>query len=352
MSEYIVQSSSLKAVADKIREKTGDSAPLEFPDEFITAIDGLIDPSNPPATPTDSVLFYSASPFAILKNNPSGTALECSTDNINWESYVSATTISAGKLGGWYRLYFRGRNNTTVSTAATQCFQISGIGVKCVGNLNNLINYSGNVTTIANSALKGLFHSQQAIDFDVTLPAVSVGNNAYEQMFYGCKSMTKAPELPATTLGNNCYHEMFWSCISLKTPPPVLPALALVVSCYESMFAGCYRLISPPPIMATSLASACCKTMFQNCNNLEKLPKLYSTTLVTNCYTTMFYDCPKIKLSETQTDEYQTPYIIPYTGTGTGSGTNNMFLNTGGTFTGTPAINTTYYTSNELVPAT
>ena len=352
MSEYIVQDSSLTAVANKIREKTGGSAPLEFPDEFVAAIDGLIDPSNLPATPTDSVLFYSVSPFTIYKGNPTGTNLEYSTDNSNWVSYVSGDTISAGKVDGWYRLYFRGSNNTTVSTSASQGFHVSGLGVKCVGNLNKLLDYSENVTTIANSALKGLFYDQYAIDIDVTLPAESVGNYAYEQMFYNCRNMTKAPELPATTLGMSCYHEMFWSCVSLKTPPTVLPALALAVSCYEAMFNGCYSLTSPPAIMATSLVSACCRSMFQNCNNLEKLPKLYSTTLVTNCYTSMFYTCPKIKLSETQTDEYQTPYSIPYTGTGTGSGMNNMFLSTGGTFTGTPTINTTYYTSNELVPST
>ena len=65
----------------------------------------------------------------------------------------------------------------------------------------------------------------------------------------------------------------------------------------------------------------------------------------------MFYGCRLIKLSTTQTGEYQTPYRIPKSGTGTTAtgALTEMFANTGGTFTGTPSINTTYYTSNTVV---
>lgn len=62
----------------------------------------------------------------------------------------------------------------------------------------------------------------------------------------------------------------------------------------------------------------------------------------------MFQSCTKIKLSSTQTEEYTVEYRIPSSGTAT-TGTNslnNMFAYTGGTFTGTPSINTTYYLSN------
>ena len=44
-------------------------------------------------------------------------------------------------------------------------------------------------------------------------------------------------------------------------------------------------------------------------------------------------------------------YRIPTIGTGTSgsSSLSDMFKNTGGTFIGTPTINTTYYTSNTVV---
>jgi hypothetical protein len=65
----------------------------------------------------------------------------------------------------------------------------------------------------------------------------------------------------------------------------------------------------------------------------------------------MFRNCSKIKLSTTQTWEYQTEYRIPTTWTWTSwsSSLSNMFTSTWWTFTWTPSINTTYYTSNTVV---
>ena len=76
-----------------------------------------------------------------------------------------------------------------------------------------------------------------------------------------------------------------------------------------------------------------------------------ATTLQSNCYYQMLYGCTKIKVSTTQTGIYDTAYRIPIVGTGT-TATNaltDMFTSTGGTFTGTPEINTTYYTENTIV---
>lgn len=59
----------------------------------------------------------------------------------------------------------------------------------------------------------------------------------------------------------------------------------------------------------------------------------------------MFYGCTSIEFSKTQDDEYTQEYRIPTSGTGS-TATNalsSMFASTGGTFTGTPSINTTYY---------
>ncbi len=65
----------------------------------------------------------------------------------------------------------------------------------------------------------------------------------------------------------------------------------------------------------------------------------------------MFSGCSSIKLSATNTDDYTTEYRIPTTGSGTtaSSALASMFKGTGGTFTGTPTINTVYYTSNTVV---
>ena len=63
----------------------------------------------------------------------------------------------------------------------------------------------------------------------------------------------------------------------------------------------------------------------------------------------MFQGCTSLKLSTTQTGEYTQEYRIPSSGTGTtaSNALTNMFVSTGGTFTGTPEINTTYYLSSD-----
>ena len=63
----------------------------------------------------------------------------------------------------------------------------------------------------------------------------------------------------------------------------------------------------------------------------------------------MFRRCANLKLSSTKTDEYTQEYRIPSSGDGITATTafNDMFTSTGGTFTGTPEINTTYYLSSD-----
>lgn len=119
-------------------------------------------------------------------------------------------------------------------------------------------------------------------------------------------------------------------------------------NCYRGMFNGCKSLTQAPTLPATTLASGCYYAMFQNCTGLTQAPALPATTLATDCYNSMFFGCTGLKLSSTQTGEYTVAYRIPASGTGT-TATNaltNMFFITGGTFTGTPEINTTYYLSN------
>ena len=63
----------------------------------------------------------------------------------------------------------------------------------------------------------------------------------------------------------------------------------------------------------------------------------------------MFHGCTNLKLSSTRTGEYTQEYRIPSSGDGVAAtdALADMFTSTGGTFTGTPAINTTYYLSSD-----
>ena len=97
-----------------------------------------------------------------------------------------------------------------------------------------------------------------------------------------------------------------------------------------------------------TLAINCYSNMFQGCTALTQAPSLPATTLELGCYTSMFQGCTSLKLSSTKTDEYTQEYRIPSSGNGTTAmnALMNMFASTGGTFTGTPEINTTYYLSS------
>ena len=118
--------------------------------------------------------------------------------------------------------------------------------------------------------------------------------------------------------------------------------------CYCYMFRGCTALTQAPSLPATTLANSCYRNMFYGCTSLTQVPALPATTLKNYCYYQMFYGCASLKLSSTQTGEYTQEYRIPSSGTGTtaANALTSMFTSTGGTFTGTPTINTTYYLSN------
>ena len=89
--------------------------------------------------------------------------------------------------------------------------------------------------------------------------------------------------------------------------------------------------------------------MFSGCTSLTQAPTLPATALANYCYQSMFYNCTSLKLSSTKTDEYTQEYRIPSSGNGTTAtdALTDMFTSTGGTFTGTPEINTIYYLSSD-----
>ena len=257
--------------------------------------------------------------------------IEYSTDAVSWSIWDGATTLSAADG----KLYIRGLNNTQITGAKTAQYNnhnawvLAGSDISCSGSIENLLDYK-----------QATYYQHPTMDA-----------YCFKGIFASCTSLTTAPELPATTLAEACYFQMFKDCTGLTTAPE-LPATTLAASCYKSMFYGCTSLTTAPELPATVVANSCYAEMFQKCTNLETLPALPATDMGFYCYNYMFADCTKIKLSTTQTDEYQNPYRIPTTGDGkeyNGDSRTNMFLRTGGTFTGTPTINTTYYTSNTIV---
>lgn len=129
----------------------------------------------------------------------------------------------------------------------------------------------------------------------------------------------------------------------------ILPASVMNKYGYYQMFANCSNLMYPPELPATTLAKYCYSSMFAACVRLQSLPILPATELESGCYGGMFGYCQHIKLSEVEGGIYTKPYRIPTDGVGIDDegALNMMFYGTGGSFTGTPTINTTYYLAEE-----
>ena len=206
-------------------------------------------------------------------------------------------------------------------------------------------------TQLATWCYRDMFNGCESLVEAPELPATTLKAYCYYGMFAGCESLVTPPELPATTLDQYCYGQMFSACKSLATAP-ALPATVLKRDCYDGMFQSCYALTESPALPATTLADFCYMYMFSGCKNLVKIPRLNAVTLPHCCYAEMFNLCAKIKFSDVQTDEYKYAFRIPYEGMGEDvddSALNSMFAGTSGTVKGTPLINTTYYTSNEII---
>ena len=253
--------------------------------------------------PTTYLEFSSSTPMTIkpIYTN-SGVLLQYKIDGGQWKNISSGVTTPSANV-----IYFRGvatgtKSLYSVSNSAYAWVFTGATNLECIGNINSLI--------------------QDVLGGDVL--DIKLGDYCYGYMFYGCKSLTTAPTLPSTTI-NFC--------------------------CYEGMLSGCSSLTVAPTLPATTLAQYCYQRMFSGCTSLTVVPTLPATTLTGYCYKEMFRNCTNSKVSTTKTGEYQTEYRIPPTGTGKLStdSLTDMFLNTGGTFKGTPNINTIYYTANIIV---
>jgi hypothetical protein len=263
---------------------------------------GLLGGVKPTEGEPAYLTFQSVSPFSISTTPHWDGIMEYSTDTVSWAIWNGSSVSSVNG-----KLYFRGTNNTRVSSTSTGSYSawtITGSSVECVGNIEYLLDYA----TVARGQ-----HPTMA-------------THCYEYIFRNDVALTVAPMLPAIILSEFCYRGMFCNCTSL-TVSPSLPATTLANSCYGNMFQGDTALVIVPALLAT--------------------------TLITNCYNFMFYGCSAFKVSSIKTGAYQHAWRIPVSGTGTEAGATNWnyytLSSTGGTFTSTPQVNTTYYIENKPV---
>lgn len=255
------------------------------------------------------VTFSSPSSFTIgtanSTKNWNGT-IEYSTDKTNWNTWAGTSVLVGVSDGTSYNLYLRGTNNTYITGSGSSVqwsVNTNGTtGVAISGNIENLLDYA----------------------------TVQLGNHP--------------------TMSIYCFRRLFYTATGVgDCSKLILGALTVPNYGYATMFSRS-SITAPPILMATSIGDHGCNSMFYNCTSLDKLTKLNIITIGTSGCLSMFYGCTNIKMSTTQTSTYVNAYTIP-TASSSSSYT-DMFLNTGGSFSGTPTFGTTYYTSNDIIDGT
>ena len=242
--------------------------------------------------------FISPYSFTVSVSTPGwdGT-MEYSTDATTWTAWDGSAITSAIGVNddaGYYVVYLRGTGNTvfvggTVESATG--FTLDGMSIQCKGNIEMLLDY-------ATAEAGG--HP-------------SMGIKCFYNLFENCTALVAPPELPAIEVSETSYKHKKNKKNHIVTAPK-LPAKKVAAYGYAYMFAYCTSLVYLPVINATSAEALACMVMFG--------------------------ECSKIKLSTGADDEYTQPYKLSI------DQNQNMFYNTGGTFTGEPISNTTYYVSN------
>lgn len=174
----------------------------------------------------------------------------------------------------------------------------------------------------------------------------------FTKCFEGCVNLQKAPKLKDLSVleyNNNeyaipiTYTRMFYNCSSLQTAPDI--EMAGQYAHCEYMFYNC-SLIKNLPYLGNLYWYAYFTNMFAGCSNLEEVYDFSHANITDGSLAHMFDGCSKIKISETQTDEYINSIKITEFSSLPNLTLTDMFANTGGTFAGTPSSGVTYYTSN------
>ena len=267
MANYIVSDTNLTAVANAIRTKGGTSAPLEFPDDFVSAIGDIQTGGGTPAVPTGAVRFldydgtvvaaYSASEFASLTALPSQPIHSGLTgQGWTWKLADAKTYVqNNGKLdiGGYYvtddgktRLYIEIPQDTPSNrmTFYVRCSPTVAAGVTIDWG-------DGTTTTTDSTSSKNYEHTYEATgEYLITLTVSSgtlrlVGSSS--QSIFGSTSVThNRTRIKKVELGSNLHATSgigtyaFSYCYSLQSV--TIPNS--VTSIGGNAFSYCYSLQS------------------------------------------------------------------------------------------------------------
>lgn len=116
--------------------------------------------------------------------------------------------------------------------------------------------------------------------------------------------------------------------------------------CYK-MFSGCAALTEMPDLNASNIGSYGYANMFEGCTKLKTIKPLNATTIANYSYKEMFKNCSGLIISEGSGENQ----FLSMPASAPSNAGDNMFIGTGGRFTGTPTASSNYF-YNATLPAT
>lgn len=246
MTDYVVRDTQLTSIADAIRAKGSTSAPISFPDGFVSAVQAFPDTMTLDSlSVTENGVYTPSSGHAYSEVTVDVSGSGGGTDA---EDGIITRTISGNYTNervtqvGSYAFYMCS-GLTTVSFPA--CTTISTQAFYACSSLNT-VNFP-TCTTIGNSAFHACIRLTTvnfpvcttigAYAFDacsrlttVSFPAcTSIGGTA----FYGCSSLTTVNFPVCTSIGGTAFN----ACSRLTTV-----SFPVCVSIGNSAFSTCYKL--------------------------------------------------------------------------------------------------------------
>lgn len=231
----------------------------------------------------------------------------------------------------------------TFNSMFASCTALTTIGADMMGTIN--------VPSGKYSCFSYMFSKCTAL---TTLPTTwlkvtgNCGSNLFDNMFNGCAALVTFQGLDISTLTtaeDMAFKSMFNSCTKLTDVDlSVGQFTELGSQCCSTMFYGCTSLYYMPQLWfenVTKVGNNCFSSMFSGCSVLSEPLVIKATTIGTTAFSEM-YTNTNIYMSETEDEEYATPWYCYQGGYA-------VFNNTKGTFTGNPETGKTYYLRQQAI---
>ena len=156
----------------------------------------------------------------------------------------------------------------------------------------------GNVTTLGNQALAGLFKNcSNLIDAPDFSKFTTIGNSSLRGTFKGCNSLNYNIDLSSvTTVDDNGLREILYSCTSFNGNVDLSNVTSIGASALYAAFRGCSAMTTMPSLGAiTSIPSGALREAFYGCQNLNGNVDLSSVTTVDGSgLRETFYNCQNL----------------------------------------------------------